>query len=141
MKAVKPAQAGEARLGDLGSADRIIGRGRLSAALRIEARIALAEADKVGFHPVGDAEVEVSPVRDLEKAGGSQILVVGLALDIGPEFAGGLRHIRFTDQIFATLDQRRSEAEVKAEQGRFLPRAFEQPVEDLLSRPAMARAD
>ena len=76
MRCSKP-HAGEARLGDLGGADRVIGAGGLAAALRVQRLVALAEADEVGLHAVGDAEIEMPPVRLLQEACGAEVLVVG----------------------------------------------------------------
>ena len=53
----------------------------------------------------------------LEKARGAEILVAAAIVDIGPEFARGAGDAGLAEQIFAALDQRRSEAEVEAEQG------------------------
>src|SRR5690348_9572789 len=115
---MQEAHSREARLGDLRRTDGVIGAGRLAAALRIQPRVALAEMHEASLHSVGDTEVKMAPVRFLEEACGAQVLVIAFPVDIGPEFARGLRHTGFAWQIFAALDQRRSEAEVEAEQGR-----------------------
>src|SRR4029453_1252297 len=88
-----------------------------------------------------DAEIEVSPVRDFEEAGGAQVLIVALAVDIGPELARSSRDSGLAQQIFASLDDRWGEAEVEAEQGRLLGRAHHQPAQDVLARPDVARPD
>ena len=90
VEAVEQAHAREAGLGDLGRADRVIGRSRLAAALRIEPRVALAEVHELGFHAVRDAEIEMPAVGGFEEARRAEILVVAALVDIGPEFARGL---------------------------------------------------
>src|SRR3982750_4809921 len=91
----------KARLRNLGGADGVIGTRGLPPTLRVEASVALAEANEVRLHAVGDPEVEMSAMRELEEAGGAKVLVVGLAVDIGPEFPGAGRDIRLADEIFA----------------------------------------
>jgi len=51
----------------------------------------LAEADEVGFHPVGDPEIEVAAVGLFEEARTAEILVLSFCVDVGPEIAGGIR--------------------------------------------------
>src|SRR6476661_9612172 len=67
VEAMEETHAREAGLGDLSGADRVIGARGLAAALGVEPRIALAKADEVGLHPVGDAEIEVPAMRDLKE--------------------------------------------------------------------------
>ena len=115
---MEQAHAREARLGDLRRADRVIeGRG-LARALAVERLLALAEVHEAGLHPVGDAEIEMAAVGDLEEARRAEILVGAQRVDIGPELAGGLGNAGLAGQIFAAFDYRRREAEVEAEQGR-----------------------
>src|SRR5260221_1342865 len=93
IEPVEEAHAREARLGDLRGPDRVVSRRGLAPALRIQTRIALAERHETGLPAVADAEIEVPPVRDLEEARGAQILIIASAVDIGPQFARGPRHI------------------------------------------------
>ena len=121
VEPVKQAHAREARLGDLRRADRVIGAGGLAAALRVEPRVALAEVDEVGLHPVGDAEIEMPAVDAVSrKLAAPRSSSSHLRVDIGPELARGCSAVRLAGQIFAALDDRRGEAEVEAEQGRLL---------------------
>src|SRR5690349_8991386 len=95
VELVKEPHPREARLGDLGRADSVISARGLSPALRIQSRIALPKMHEARFHTVGNSEIEMLSVDLLEEARGAQILVVGLLVDIGPEFAGGLRDLGF----------------------------------------------
>ena len=67
---------GKARLGHLRRSDRVIGARRLAPALRVQARVALAEVHEARLHAVGDSEIEMAPVGLLQEAGCAQILVV-----------------------------------------------------------------
>ena len=67
--------AGEAGLGDLRRADRIIRACGLAPALRIQPRIALAKTDEVGLYPVCDAEIKMLAVRGLEEARGAEVFI------------------------------------------------------------------
>ena len=87
VERMKEAHSRKARLRDLRGADRVICARSLAAALRVEPRVALTEADEVGFHAIGDSEIEMPPVSYLEEARCAEILVVAFALDIGPELA------------------------------------------------------
>ena len=130
---VQQPHARKARLGDLRRADCVIGARGFAAALRVQPRVALAEADEVGLHAVGDAEIEMPAVCELEKARSAEVVIVAEPVDISPEFARGARNIRFADQIFASLDDRRGEAEVEAEQCGLFRHALEQPCEHFLA--------
>jgi hypothetical protein len=135
---VEQPHSGKARLRDLRRADRVVGARRLAPALRVQPRVALAEAHEIRFYPVGDSEIEMPPVRDLEEARGAKVLVVALRVDIGPELAACLRDVWLAEQILAAFDDRRGEAEVEAEQGRLPDSAFKEPVKHLLARPNVA---
>ena len=92
---------------------------RNGAALRVQPRVALAEADEVGLHAVGDAEIEMAAVHFLQERCRAQILVAAFPIDISPEIAGIVGDVRFAGQIGAAFGEGRGEAEVEAEQGRF----------------------
>jgi hypothetical protein len=107
----------------------------------LQSCIALAEANEVGLSPVGDAEIEMRPMRDLKETRGAKILVVALSIDIGPEFARCPGHLGLARQIFPALDDRRGKAEIEPEKRGLLGRAFQEPGEYFLARPAMACPD
>src|SRR5687767_11784542 len=87
VEPVKEPHSGEAGLGDLSGADRVVGARRLAPAQSIEPGIALAEVHEMRLHAVGDPEIEMAAVALLEEGRGAEILVAAMALDIGPEGA------------------------------------------------------
>src|SRR5206468_11607795 len=133
IKPVKQAHSREARLGYLRGTDRVICARSLAAALRVEPRVTLAEANELSLHSVGDAKIEVLAVRNLEEACRLKILVVAAGIDISPELARGFGNLRFAGQIFSPFHDWRSEAEIEAEQRRFLRAALDQPMEHFLA--------
>jgi len=141
IEVMQEAHAGEARFRHLRCADRVIGAGGLAATLRVEPGVALAEVHEPAFHAVRNAEIEVPAMGDFEEARGAQVPVGADAVDIGPQRARGLRHVRLAGQILAALDDRRGRAEVEAEQSRLLRRALQQPGEHFLARPDMPGPD
>src|SRR5215213_7853503 len=114
---MKEPHSREARLGDLGRADGVIGAGRLASALGIEVLVALPKVHEPRLFAVRRAEVEMAAVDTLEEAGGAEILVLAEPVDIGPERLRVVRQSGFSGKIFAALGNRRRKAEIEAEQG------------------------
>ena len=97
----------------------------------VQPLVALAKSDEVGLHSIGNAEIEVPPVRILQEAGRTEVLVVAEPIDIGPELARAIRDAALARQISPALGERRRKAEVETEQCGLLRGAFEKPVEHL----------
>ena len=131
VELVKQAHSGEARLGDLGGADRVIGARRFAAALRVQPRVALAEMHEVRLHPVGDPEIEMAAMHSFEEARRRRDPHHSNGDRHRPRILGRSRARRLAGQIFAALGDRRGEAEIEAEQGWRFRRGFEQPVRAL----------